>query len=326
MESRISSRSRLGLSTRWLATLTVLLAAPLSAQQVTTPAERAAARGQNKIIVVKTPGKPVDVKPDLLFYKDGRIFEVFDLTIQRQSVRYTYYDENEQPFTRDDHKHRILAIQFSRTLKDYLADQNLPEEPATPAVAPAEKQPVKKEEVLAGTYFARQGRFTRWTATFTSQLHKYYEHARNATEYGTFVIKSHMLQPVPGEERHENEVLAKGQYFLYAPGVFGNENWVLNLTRVAYTEHDISPRRSIYTERLRDEIFILNLSRDRNVFSLEWANQEGWQWTSPTQQTFYRARSQKVGRGGSARIDDGHPFRSLKRALGLRDVARREDD
>ncbi len=298
-----------------------------SAQTITTPQERAATKGANKILVIPPKGKPVGVKPDLLFYKDGRIIEAWDLTVKRQAVDYTYYGADDKRFERRDTKHRILAIQFGRTLQDYLKEQNQAEKPATPVVAPAKKQPVKKKEVLAGTYFAKQGRFTKWTATFTSQIHKYYTSAKNATEYGTFLIKSHMFQPTAEDKTHESEVIAKGQYFLYAPGVFGNKNWVLNLTKVSYTENDISPRASVYTERLRDEVFIVNLSKDGNVFNLEWANQEGWQWVSPTQQTFYRAKPTRtqVGSNRPHKISAENPFESIKKILGVGQLARKEE-
>ena len=258
--------------------------------------EKAAEKGQNTIIIVDTKGKAeadkkAYGKPDLLFFKDGYVAEAWDLKIEGIGLEYNVLGRDQQKIPKRRQKYEVVNIQFGRTLEDFLNDQKQTKESRSPVVAPAKQQPVRHQEILAGKFYAKQGRYTKWSCTFTSQLNKYYPHARNATEYGTFVLRSVMEQPVSDKVVHKNEVLAKGKYFLYAPETFGNTDWVLNLTEVSYTENDISPRQSIYTERLRDEVFILKLSKDFNVFHLEWANQEGWQWTSPTQQTFYRAES-----------------------------------
>lgn len=271
-----------------------------------TKIQKAAEKGANKIIVVDSRGKKeADKKalgkPDLLFFKDGFVAEAWDLKLVGIMLEYNVLRGDGEKVVKRRQKYEVVNIQFGRTLQDFIDAQEQAKTSQTPVVAPAKKQPIRQQELLAGKFLAKQGRYTKWSFTFTSELNKYYPSARNATEYGIFALRSRMEQAVSAKEVHKNDVIAKGKYFLYAPGTFGNTDWVLNLTDVSYTENDISPRQSIYTERLRDEVFILKLSKDYNVFHLEWANQEGWQWTSPTQQTFYR--SKQAGTAGTAPKD-----------------------
>lgn len=282
-----------------------------------TPIEKAAAAGKNPIIVVEAdrPAESALGRPDLLFLKDGRVLEVWALRMEGPILGYHLRGEDGELASRTRAKYEVVAIQPGRSLEDYRKDQEQASAPDEPLVTRARKQPVRHEEVLAGRFAARQGRSTRWLFTFKSELNKYYEYAQNATEYGTFVLRSHNRQEDGGELLHESETIAKGRYFLYAPGVFGNEDWVLNLSRVSYSENDLFPHQSMYTEKLQDEVFLLKLARDRNVFHLEWANHEGWQWTSPTQQTFYRIDAPRAGltRRAPVRAGSGTPSSGLSR-------------
>lgn len=276
-----------------VAVVGALQTAPVAAEN---PIAEAAARGDNPIFVVTpgaTPSKNASGeksatssprRPDLLTLKDGRMIEAWNLRIVGDRLVFIVKKRGQEKGLQLARKD-VASLQMQRSLADVQAEERARSERARhPIVSSRRRQPVRQREILAGRFVAHQGRFTDWTFTFNSDINKYYEHAANATEYGTFVLRNRMHQP----GAHKSEVRAKGKYFLYAPGVFGNKDWILNLSEVSYTERNISPRRSIYTERLTDEVFVLNLSRDNKVFHLEWANQPGWSWSSPTQQTFYR--------------------------------------
>ncbi len=272
--------------------------AALIAQE--SPIEKAAASGKVKILQVEE--KPAAGLPDLIIFKAGRVAEVRGLKIQGEEVEYQAQALNGIWSRERRSKSQIQSILIGKTLADYRAEISVRPRLQPRAVESARQQPARHEEVLSGKFTAQQGRFTRWTITFNQELNKYYPFAEEATEYGTFKIRSHYLKPVGRGEFAENEVIAKGKYFLYAPGVFRNRDWVLNLSNVTYTENDIAPKSSLYTERLGDEVLIVKFAPDRKVFHLEWANQGGWQWTSPTQQTFYRVEepTKLAGASGSA--------------------------
>ncbi|MBI4584653.1 MAG: hypothetical protein HY717_11615 [Planctomycetes bacterium] len=273
-----------------------------------SPIEKAAASGKVKILQAEE--KPVSNLPDLIIFKAGRVTEVRGLKIQGEEVEYQAQALNGIWRRERRSKSQIQSILIGKTLAEYRAEISVRPTPQPRAVESARQQPARHEEVVAGKFTAQQGRFTRWTFTFNQELNKYYPFAEEATEYGTFKIRSHYLKPVGRGDFEENEVIAKGKYFLYAPGVFGNQDWVLNLSNVTYTENDIAPKSSLYTERLSDEVFIVKFAPDRKVFHLEWANQGGWQWTSPTQQTFYRVvEPAKLagGGGGSSAADKKEP-------------------
>ena len=251
-----------------------------------TPMEKAATLGKNPVWDARDSGARVTSpsSPDVVSLTDGRLLEVWNLKIFRDRVTYETIRHGKSAKISTS-KQRVVALHLQTTREEYLRKVGPPEGVAP--VTDRDRQPVQHREILAGSFGARQGKFTDWSFSFTSQVNRYFDHVTNATEYGTFVLRNRMSQPTE-EGLHENKVTARGKYFLYAPGVFGNKDWILNLTNVSYTELNRRPRKSIYTDRLTDEVFILKLSRDENIFQLQWANQPGWQWTSPTQQTFYR--------------------------------------
>jgi len=282
--------------------------APVAAEN---PISEAAARGENPIFVVDDLAQSTDSKqpanhekrtetptgrPDLLTLKNGSLVEAWDLRIVGDRLECVVKKGNRERALRVP-RNQVASVQMQRTIADvHGAEDSERERP--PIVTSRRRQPVRHREILAGRFGAQQGRFTDWSFTFTSEINKYYPHAANATEYGTFVLRNRMHQP----GNHRSEVKAKGKYFLYAPGVFGDKSWILNLSEVSYTERNISPRRSVYTERLNDEVFVVKMTRDHQVFHLEWANQEGWNWTSPTQQTFYRVLTQEERAQAQARL------------------------
>ena len=254
-----------------------------------SPIEEAATKGGIRILTDKP--RAFTSPPDLLHLKgSGKIVvEAWSLSIDGDVLRYRVLDRNGRWYKESRSKSEVASISIGRHYEDYKAQEEAKNTPPEPVrVSRAEKKPVKKQEILAGTFRANQGRYTKWTLTFSSEVNKYYDHADGATEYGLFHIYSHHRKPDQKSGYHENKVTAKGQYFLYAPGVVGNDEWVLNLTRATYSENDISPRNTSFSDRLQDEVLIVKFTRDGRTLELDWANQSGWQWASPVQQTYRR--------------------------------------
>jgi hypothetical protein len=268
----------------------------------TSPIEKAATAGRIKI--VRAPSAAPAGPPDLLFFPAGRIEEAWDLAISGATVSFRkrgadggYVDESVP-------KSELRSILIGRTLESYLAEAARTAAPEPVEVTEAEKQPAPRAEILAGRFAAMQGRYTRWTFSFMSEINKYYADAENATEYGVFFLRSHQRRPVGETGVQENEVIARGKYFLYAPGTMSNDEWVLNLSSVVYIENDISPRKTFFSDRLPDEVFIVKLSRDGRVMDLKWANHAGWQWSAPVEQTYYRIGDPPASLGGAAQRAD----------------------
>ena len=269
--------------------LALFIVGDVLAQTKTSPIEKAASSGRIRVLV----DRPAAVRspPDLLHLKGNAkvVVEAWSLSIDEDVLRYRVLDSNGRWYKESRSKGEVASISIGRHYHDYKAEQEtLNTRPEPVRISRAKKRPVKKQEVLSGTFVANQARYTKWTLTFACEINKYYEHADGATEYGLFRIHSHHRKPDQSRGYHENEVTVKGQYFLYAPGVVGNDDWVLNLTRATYCENDISPRKACFSDRLQDEVLIVKLSRNGRTLKLDWANQSGWQWASPIQQTYSR--------------------------------------
>ncbi len=279
-----------------VAAVAIAAAGPVGAQQ--SPIERAATAGRIRII---RPTRTLTGPPDLLVLKNGQLVEAWGLGVSGDRISFRTRDARGTWFGDSVSKTTVATIHIGRSRLEHEAleaARTTPVEP--PRVEIAEEQPVRKLEVLSGKFLAKQGKFTNWTFSFSSELNKYYTFAEDATEYGQFMLRSYHQKPGLGGRSQENEVIAKGKYFLYAPGSIGNEDWVLNLSNVVYIENDISPRRTFFSDRLPDEVLIVKFSEDGRVMQLRWANHSGWQWTAPVQQTYYRLGEPPAVLGGAS--------------------------
>ena len=258
----------------------------LSAQE--SAIEKAATSGKIKIIRTKT--ETPSGSPDLLFFKNGAIVEAWNLNLSKNIISFVSQDRNGRWSRESQPRSKLLTIRINQTMEEHIKlEEESRKKPEPVEITSAKHQPIQRRDIISGKFFARQGKYTWWTFKFISELNKFYEHSEEATEYGQFQIRSHYIKPDGKGGVYENEVIARGRYFLYSPGSMGNKDWVLNLTKATYIENDISPRVAFITERLSDEVLIVKFSKDRRSFNLEWANYSGWQWTSPIQQTYYRA-------------------------------------
>lgn len=261
-----------------LACLAVLAAAqPLAAQglpRTYTDGKRALiSRGPDEV-------PPV---PDVMTLKDGRRLEAYFLATYRHKVVY-YLRVDERLWER----HVIPNDQVAGIEKR----QYLDEDPlAVPTVRRASKQPVPKGEILAGEFVGHQGRHTSWRLTFHSQNNKARAFAEDATEFGDFSAVSRFRQKVVGKAL-AHEVTARGQYFLYAPGTANNADWLLVLNGITINDTDLAPHRSIGTEIIPQEAFIVDLSPDHGAFRLDWANIGSQTWSALTQVTYRRVRDE----------------------------------
>jgi hypothetical protein len=267
------------------ALLALLGSLPLAAQE--SPIEKAATGGGIRILTGETAAP--SGTPDLVRFKHGRVAEVWNLSVQGDRVTFLSRDERLGWREEAHSKTKIRAIEPGRSLDELRREQAQLLLQAPPKITAAEKRPTPKQEILAGRFIAKQGDHTRWSFRFTHEHHKYYTHAEDATEYGQFLLRSYRFETNGDRVLTESEVVAKGKYFLYAPGAIGNDDWVLNLSSVVYIENDIEPQKTYFSERLPDEVFLVKFAPDGKVFHLAWANHSGWQWTAPVEQTFYRS-------------------------------------
>jgi hypothetical protein len=167
-----------------------------------------------------------------------------------------------------------------------------------PVVRRASKQPVVKEDVLAGVFHGQRGRFTHWRLTFQSDVDKMGSYSEDATEFGRFTAESTYSQPISDRnaERMAHTTSATGSYHLYRPNTIRNEDWVLVMTDVIQRETDYGRHRSLEQRTVLNEAFIVTFEDDSDhgrgaaSLRLEWANIGSSLWSALTQVRFRRPR------------------------------------
>ncbi len=252
--------------------------------------------GRLRSWISRAPSEEVQT-PDVITLKGGVKREAYFLNVYGD--RFVYYvKETARTWLREEvQRTEVESVDFS---------QYLDQDPVAPRkVERARKQPAVKNDVLSGVFRASQGRGTRWTASFQSELDKFLEYSEDATDYGTVELESSFVQQVErdlppavlprGSTRggrdscavwprktftRSHEVRAKGKYYLYAPGTVNNEDWVLVLSEVIQSEIDHGRDTSIFTTVIPDETFIVAFSPEKDTFRLAWSNVGGWTWSS----------------------------------------------
>jgi hypothetical protein len=236
------------------------------------------AQGMLRYRIARAPYEFVET-PDVVTLKDGTKLEAYFL--QTYGDWFVFYvKETGQSWLKEEVPRALVArVDF---------DQYLERDPVEPRVIErAKKQPVPKDEILAGTFTARRGRFSTWRMTFRSEVDKQRPHSEDATEYGIFEVESHSDQST-ATSRFEHKTRSSGKYFLYAPGTVNNKDWVLVLAEVVQSEVDKGKDIVVFTDTMADETMIIDFSDEADAFRLEWSNLGGWSWTSLVDLRFRR--------------------------------------
>ncbi|MBI4607343.1 MAG: hypothetical protein HY721_35705 [Planctomycetes bacterium] len=254
--------------------------------------------GRSRSYISRHPSEAVPI-PDVVTLKGGLRHEAYFLSVYGDRLVY-YVLETDRSWLREEvAREEVEAIDF---------EQYLETNPVAPRkIEPARKQPVPKESILSGVFSARQGRSTRWTAVFHSEIDVPLDYSEDSTEYGTFEIESATAEEMderdlpprllprggtwwgtqdrvaarpPRHRARSHTVRSTGKYYLHAPGTVANDEWVLVLSGVIQNETDHGEETMLSTVNIPDEILILYFSPARNSFRLAWSNLGAWTWTS----------------------------------------------
>ncbi|MGQ9589697.1 MAG: hypothetical protein ACUVYA_05310 [Planctomycetota bacterium] len=236
-------------------------------------------KGKLRYRVARSPYERVQT-PDVVVLKDGTELEAYFLEAYGDWFVF-YVKETANSWLKEEiPRAYVEKVDFG---------QYLPRDPIEPpSIEPARKQPVPKEEVLAGVFEGSSGRATRWRISFRSEIDAHRDHAEDATEYGEVEVRSDSCQELGGT-RYAHGTRAEGRYFLYAPGTVNNREWVLVLSDIVHSTIERSPEAGFFTERIADETFILRFDREEDAFRLEWSNLGNWSWVSLVGVRFERA-------------------------------------
>ena len=92
--------------------------------------------------------RPVPVGPDLVFFKNGRIREAWNLNVSSHIVSYRYRDFNSNWIKESLAKKSVKSIRFSVSMNTYFAQEasKLPRAPVK--ITEAARQPLKKKNIL----------------------------------------------------------------------------------------------------------------------------------------------------------------------------------
>lgn len=227
-------------------------------------------KGKLRYRVARSPYECVET-PDVVVLKDGTELEAYFLEAYGDWLVF-YVKETATSWVKEEiPRAYVEKIDFW---------QYLPRDPIEPpSIEPARKQPVPKEEVLAGVFEGASGRATRWRISFRSTVDAHRDHSEDATEYGEVEVRSDSSQDLGGI-RYAHGTRAEGRYFLYAPGTVNNREWVLVLSEIVHSTIERSPEAGFSTERIPDETFILRFDPGKDSFRLAWSNVGNWSWTS----------------------------------------------
>ncbi len=214
--------------------------------------------------------------PDVLVLEDGRRVEAYFL--QAYGDRFVYYEKE------GDRVWGRAAIPRSH-VRTVLRGEYLERDPVAPAIRIGAKQPVRKSDVLSGSFSGKQDRWTTWRFRFYSESHKPGTYTEDATEFGSFVLES-------WRERgpYRGSTWSTGTYFLYAPRTVNNEDWVLVLEEISHVERDRTDHRSWLTGSVPNDTLIVKFSADGDRFGLLWSNLSSGTWSALPQVEFQRER------------------------------------
>lgn len=227
-------------------------------------------RGRMRYRIARAPYEHVET-PDVITLRGGIRLEAYFLEIYGSWLVF-YVKETADSWLKEEvPRSEVASIEF---------DSYLDRDPVEPReIRRAAKQPVPKQEILSGAFTATQGRYTSWKITFKSEVSKFEDFSEDATEYGSVHIESRFHQTIGGEPR-AHDVKVDGKYYLYAPGTVNNKDWVLVLSEMVGRQVDRAPTVTMLAERVPDETLILDFSRGRESFTLQWSNLGAWTWTS----------------------------------------------
>lgn len=239
--------------------------------------------------------------PDILILDDGSRIEAHFLAFYGERAVY-FVEEGDRFWTRREvPRARVTLVERG---------QYLERDPLEPlSIRKSTKQPVPKREVLSGVFTGLQGRHTHWRIAFHSELNKLSDSAEDATELGRFHLRS-TFEKTAGE-RFSHEVLATGNYHLYAPGTVRNEDWLLVLTDIVESDRNHAPEQSYSTRTLPYEALMVSFSPDQETFRLAWSTIGESAWAAITQVEFRRLPSApRAWLPGGTTLPDGRVERA----------------
>lgn len=265
--------------------LATAIAVPTAAPTVGQDADLGYRDGR-RAVVSRGPDEEIPI-PDVLEMLDGTRLEAYFLA---------QYDERVVFFLRAGerlwHRHVVPASE----VRSIDPGRHLERDPVgATVIRRATKQPVVKEDLLAGVFHGRRGRFAAWRIVFQSDVDKIVAYSEDATEFGRFTAESTYHQPLPGERRKPiaHATRATGTYHLYRPHTISNKDWVLVVTDVIQNQTDYQGHRTLDQRVIPREAFIVNFDGNPNEpggagFRLEWANIGSSTWAALTQVRFTR--------------------------------------
>ena len=217
--------------------------------------------------------------PDVIRLKDGSEIEAYFLNVYRDWYVF-YIKETETSWLREEVPRSEIA-----SVEEY---QYLDEDPLAPRkIVAARKQPAAKEDRLSGVFTATQGRHIKWRITFESEIDLYAAWSEDATDYGRVIVES-KSDARSSATRLTHRAEARGRYYLYAPHTVNNEDWVLIIAGAIQKATQYGSEKTLSTNTVPDETFILYFSPEKDTFRLAWSNLGGWTWAALTRLSFRR--------------------------------------